>query len=208
METALTDETQAEAKPKPALNPWVEYIPLIIFLVVYNIARQSQPDTAIYLATVVFMVATAAAMAWSWLKIKRLPPMLIVTGVIVTVFGGLTLYLQDPTFIKMKPTMIYVLFAAALLGSALFGYKILKPIIGGVLTLPDAGWHTLAVRFALMYLAMAALNEYIWRNYSEAFWVNFKLMGFVPIFLVFTIAQIYLIGKKYPGAMATSKAED
>jgi len=204
----LTDETEAAAPKKSGSNPWVEYIPLIIFLVVYNVGRQYEPDNAIYLATMVFMVATLLALAWSWFKEKRLPPMLIVTGVIVTVFGGLTLYLQDPTFIKMKPTMIYVLFAAALMGSTLFGFKILRPLLGGFLTLPDAGWHALSIRFGLMYLALAALNEYIWRNYSEAFWVNFKLVGFVPIFLVFTAVQIYLIGKKYPGSMRTSEAED
>ena len=204
----MTNETEAVAKKKSGNNPWVEYLPLVIFLVVYNVARQFEPDTAIYLATVVFMVATLIALAWSWFRDNRLPPMLIVTGVIVTVFGGLTLYLQDPTFIKMKPTMIYVLFAAALLGSAVFGFKILRPLLGALLSLPDAGWHTLAVRFGLMYLGMAALNEYIWRNYSEAFWVNFKLMGFVPIFLVFSAAQIYLIGQRYPGSMKTEDDAD
>jgi intracellular septation protein len=179
--------------PKKSNNIWVDIGPVVVFMVVYNLARRFAADDAIYIGTGVFMVATVLALAYAWIKERRVPGMLIVTASVVLVFGGLTLYLQDPNFIKMKPTMIYLLFSYALLGSAAFGFNILQRPLGHILKLPEDDWHRLAIRFGLFFQFLAVLNEYIWRNYSEAFWVNFKLFGFIPLTLGFTILQIMLV---------------
>jgi len=150
-----------------------------------------------------------AAMIASYVVVRHVPMMAIVTAVIVLVFGTLTLVLHDETFIKVKPTIIYGLFAAILGGGLLFGRSFIAILFNQMFNLTPKGWRVLTMRWALFFLGMAVLNEVIWRTQSTDFWVAFKLFGAVPITMVFAITQMPLI-KRYhlePATLEASEAE-
>ncbi len=167
---------------------WFDLGPLIIFFVTYKVA-------GILWATGIFMVATIAALSLSYMAEKRLRIMPVITLVLVMFFGGLTLYFKDSTFIKMKPTAIYLLFASALGGGALFRQYYLKVVFDGAFDMPDAIWRTLTWRWAAFFVALALLNEAIWRNFSESTWVSFKVFGFLPLTFGFALANMPLMLK-------------
>ena len=147
----------------------------------------------IFVATALFMVATALALAVSWALTRTLPIMPLVSGVVVFVFGALTLYLQDDIFIKMKPTIVNTLFGAVLLGGLVFGKALLGYVFDSAFHLDAEGWRTLTLRWGLFFLLLAVLNELVWRNFSTDTWVAFKVWGIMPITLVFTFSQMPLI---------------
>jgi intracellular septation protein len=144
-------------------------------------------------ATVVLMIAVVVSLALSYKWERRVPLMPMVTAVMVLIFGGLTIALRDPVFIKMKPTIVNCLFSAALFVGLLFKKPFLQPLLGHALQLRDDGWRILTWRWAFFFLFLAALNEVIWRNFSEEFWVSFKAWGMFPITLVFALLQVPLI---------------
>jgi intracellular septation protein len=210
----MTDRQDAPGQPAPAaegLQPasraenhralgqgvklLVEMGPIAIFMIVYNVAQRAMKDQAIFVATGVFMVATLLAIGYAWFKERRLPPMLAVTAVIVLIFGGLTIYLRDALFIKIKPTIINTLWAAAIFGGLLVKRNIWKLLFGPAFTLTDPTWRTLAIRWGLFFLFLAGLNEAVWRNTSEAFWANFKFWGVLPLTVGFAMLQLPLIMK-------------
>ena len=117
----------------------------------------------------------------------------VVTAVVVTVFGGLTLWLNDPTFIYLKPTIVNLLFAGALIVGQLMGRPLIKMLLGEHLKLTDEGWNKFTVRWILFFLFVAALNEFVWRNFPEDTWVTFKVFGILPLTLVFALMQVGLI---------------
>jgi intracellular septation protein len=162
--------------------------PLILFFVTYKFA-------GIFWATGVLMLGVSAALLVGWINEKRFRVMPVITLVLVLFFGGLTLYFQNSTFIKMKPTAIYLLFALALGGGAVFGQYYLKVVFDGAFHMPDAVWRTLSWRWAGFFIALAGLNEAIWRNFSESVWVNFKVFGLLPLTLVFAFANMPLMMK-------------
>lgn len=147
----------------------------------------------IFIATGLFMIATALALAVSWLLTRSLPIMPLVSGVVVFVFGGLTLWLQDDVFIKMKPTIINTLFGAVLLGGLFFGKSLLGYVFDSAFRLDAEGWRKLTLRWGLFFLLLAVLNEIVWRSFSTDFWVVFKVWGIMPITLLFTFSQMPLI---------------
>ncbi len=147
----------------------------------------------IFVATGLFMVATALALAVSWALTRTLPIMPLVSGVVVFVFGALTLYLQDDIFIKMKPTIVNTLFGAVLLGGLVFGKALLGYVFDSAFHLDQQGWRALTLRWGLFFLLLAVLNELVWRNFSTDTWVAFKVWGIMPITLVFTFSQMPLI---------------
>ncbi|MEP0233598.1 septation protein A [Roseibium sp.] len=149
----------------------------------------------IFLATAAFMVAIAISLVASLALTKRLPVMPLITGVVVLVFGGLTLWLHDDLFIKLKPTIINCLFGAVLLGGLLFGKSLLGYVFDSAFKLTDEGWRVLTWRWGLFFFVLAAINEIVWRNFSTDFWVNFKVFGVMPITLLFTMTQLPLIQK-------------
>src|ERR1043166_1873154 len=174
------------ANARPAL-----FTPLIGPLLPAAVA--SGERAGIFAATAVFMVAILIALTVSYALTRHLPVMALVTAVVVVVFGSLTLVLQDETFIKMKPTIIYVLFGALLLGGLLFNKPLLAVVFDAVFDLTDEGWRKLTLRWAIFFLALALLNEMIWRTQTTDFWVSFKVFGVVPLTFVFAALQYPLL---------------
>lgn len=193
---------------RPALTKLaLELGPLVVFFIVNAQGERildavpafktwfSQP---IIFATAVFMVAMAISLALSKLILKRIPVMPLVTGAVVLVFGGMTLYFQDATFIKLKPTITNVLFGSVLLGGLVFGHSLLRYVFGEVYRLKDRGWYLMTLRWGLFFFALAALNEIVWRNFSDDFWVSFKVWGIMPLTMIFTMSQIPLLTRYAP----------
>src|SRR6201988_306555 len=178
----MMDKTQ----PHPLFKLVTELGPLIVFFVV-------NAKFHLFAATGAFMVAIVAAMIASYVVTKHIPTMALVTGAIVLVFGTLTLVLHDETFIKMKPTIVYGLFAAVLGGGLLFGRSFIAIMFDQMFNLTARGWRILTARWALFFFAMAILNEVIWRTQSTDFWVGSKAFGVIPLTMGFAIAQMPLI---------------
>ena len=174
------------AKASPWIRPTVDYGPLAVFFAVYWLSD-------LMTATLAIMIATAAALALSYVSERRLPPMPLVTAVVVGVFGGLTLWLEDETFFKMKPTIVQILFAAVLFAGLLFKRPLLKPLLGSAWPLDEAGWNKLSSRFAWFFVAMAGLNEAVWRTQSTDFWVTFKVFGIMGLTFVFVVSQVFFM---------------
>lgn len=147
----------------------------------------------LFIATALFMVAVAISLTVSWLLTRSLPMMPLVSGVVVFVFGALTLYLQDEVFIKMKPTIVNTLFGVVLLGGLFFGKSLLGYVFDSAFKLDAEGWRKLTLRWGIFFLFLAVLNEVVWRAFSTDFWVAFKVWGTMPITILFTLSQMPLI---------------
>ncbi|HWT30213.1 MAG TPA: septation protein A [Propylenella sp.] len=189
------------AELNPFLKLALELGPLVVFF--FANARGEQIAAAfpalgalggpIFVATALFIVATLIALAVSLALTRRLPIMPFVTSIVVLVFGGLTLWLQDDVFIKMKPTIVNVLFGTILLGGLMFGRPLLGYVFDSVFRLTDEGWRKLTFRWGLFFFVLAALNEVVWRSFSTDVWVSFKVFGILPLTVVFTLTQMPLI---------------
>ncbi|MGB3273040.1 MAG: septation protein A [Xanthobacteraceae bacterium] len=175
--------------PHPLFKLATELGPLLVFFL-------ANAKFGLFVATAVFMAAVVAAIVASYAVTRHVPVMALVTALVVLVFGALTLYLHDETFIKMKPTIIYALFALALGGGLLAGRSFIAILFDQVFDLTAAGWRKLTLRWAVFFVAMALLNEIVWRTQSTDFWVAFKLFGFVPLTMIFAIAQMPLINRE------------
>ncbi|MDA7552046.1 septation protein A [Candidatus Pelagibacter sp.] len=143
-----------------------------------------------------FIVATIIALGIVWFLEKKIPLVPLIGGILITFFGGLTIYFDNPIFIYIKPTIINILFGFALLFGKYFTKEpVLKKIMGKSILLTDVGWELLNKRWMYFFFALALLNECVWRTQSEEFWVNFKVWGLLPITFIFTAFQIKLINK-------------
>ncbi len=167
----------------------VEFGPLLVFFF-------ANSRYGIYTGTGAFMVATVISLIASQILLGRIAVMPLITSIFVLVFGGLTLWLQDDHFIKMKPTIVNGLFAAILFGGLMTNRIFLKIVFGDVMKLSEEGWRLLTLRWAVFFVFLAALNEVMWRGFSTDTWVAFKVFGIMPITFVFALAQIGLL-KKY-----------
>jgi len=178
---------------KPQLNPLLKLAldlgPLALFFF-------ANTRYGIFVATATFMIAVLAALAVSFVMTRQLPIMPVVTAIIVVVFGGLTLILHDATFIKVKPTIIYALFGAILIGGLVFNKPLLGIVFDSMFDLTDEGWRKLTLRWAFFFLVLAVLNEIVWRNTSTNVWVDFKVFGVTPLTLIFGALQVPLL-KRY-----------
>ena len=172
----------------PTLKLVLDIGPLILFFA-------TNAKFGIYVATATFMAAVLIALAVSYTLTKHVAVMPFVTAVIVLVFGGLTLVLHDDLFIKLKPTIIYVLFGGTLLGGLAFGKPLLGMVFDSVFHLREEGWRKLTWRWALFFFALATLNEIVWRTQTTDFWVSFKLFGVVPLTFLFAALQVPLLTK-------------
>ena len=157
--------------------------PLLLFLAVFQYF-------GIFVATGTFMVAIIVALALGYIFERRILPMPLVTAVLVIVFGGLTLYLRNDTFIKMKPTVLYATFSLVLIGGLLFNRLLIKYVLVEAFSLSEQGWRGLTWRWATFFLFLAVLNEVVWRHYSTSTWVWFKVAGVLPLTLLFALLQI------------------
>ena len=172
------------------MNPWLRILfdlgPLVVFFLV-NMAG------GIYWATGAFMVAIAFTLGLGYVRERKISPMAAVTAVVVLLFGTLTLALEDETFIKIKPTIIYLLFASILLIGLITGRTYIKYLFQAAFTLDESGWRKLTLRWGLFFVALAIVNELVWRNFSTDFWVAFKLWGAAPATFIFALLQTPLV---------------
>lgn len=169
-----------------------DLFPVILFFVAFKFF-------GIFTATAVAIVATIAQIIYVKIRHGVVEKMLLISGVIITVFGGATLLLKDPTFIQWKPSILYWLFAAGLLGAQLFFNKNpMRSMMGKQIQLPDAVWSKLNIAWAMLFVALGFLNLYVAFNYSQDTWVNFKLFGITGIMFVFIIVQTLFISKYLP----------
>ena len=180
---------------KKQLNPFLKLVldlgPLLLFFF-------ANAKLGIFWATGVFMAAVLVSLVVSYVLIRRLPVMAVVSAIIVTVFGGLTIALENDTFIKVKPTIIYLLFAGILFGGLIFKKPLLEIAFDQVFHLTEEGWRKLTMRWAVFFLALAVLNEIVWRNFSTDTWVSFKVFGALPLTFVFAMLQMPLLNKYAP----------
>jgi intracellular septation protein len=163
--------------------------PLAVFFIFYT-------RSGLQASILPFMVATVIAVLFSYILEKKIPIMPTVGAGIVLLFGGLTIYFDNDIFFKMKPTIINILFAIILYGGILINKPLLKYLLGAALKLEEAGWKILTQRWIGFFIALAVLNEIVWRTQSTDIWVNFKVFGILPITFIFTMTQFPLI-KKY-----------
>ena len=186
---AVSEEAAPEIDPNQLYKLLLEAGPLVVFFVTNAYAK-------IFWATGAFMIATTIALVVSRVVFKRIPLMPLVGGVFVLGFGAVTLALQDEFFIKIKPTVVNLMFASILFVGLMFGQSLLKYLFGEVFQLQERGWRLLTFRWACFFIFLAILNEFIWRSFSTDFWAGFKLFGVMPITMVFAISQVGLL-KKY-----------
>jgi intracellular septation protein len=172
------------------LKPAIDYGPLAVFFAAYV-------SLGLMAATAALVVASLIALLLAWVMERRVPLVPLITAIIVVVFGGLTLWLQDETFIKMKPTSVQALFALILLGGLAFGRSLLKPLLGQMMPpMSDAAWRQFTLRYALFFVVMAGLNELVWRTQSTDFWVTFKVFGLSGLTFLFILSQIPFVGRQ------------
>ena len=168
-----------------------DFGPLMVFFFFYY---NSNKDLKVAIPP--FIIATLLALTIVWLIEKKIPMVPLIGGILITLFGGLTIYFNNPVFLYIKPTIINILFALALLlGKYFTDEPLLKKMMGKSIFLTDEGWNLLSKRWILFFFVLALVNELVWRTQSEEFWVNFKVWGILPITFVFTAFQISLINK-------------
>ncbi len=187
----------ATEKPLPPLAKLVlEIGPLVLFFLVNAYADRwglASPERRLFPATAIFVVATVIALGINYALVRKLPVMPVVSGVVVVVFGGLTLALDSELFIKLKPTIVNTLFGLTLLGGLYFRKPLLAIVLDSMFELTEEGWRKLTFRWAMFFFVLAALNEIVWRTQTTDFWVSFKVFGIMPLTIVFALAQTPLL---------------
>ncbi len=179
---------QDKAQLNPLAKLALDIGPLVLFFM-------ANSRFGIFAATAVFMIAIVIALIVSYLLIKRWPIMPLVSAAIVLVFGGLTLVLHDDLFIKLKPTIIYLLFAGTLIGGLIFRKPFLSIVFDSMFHLTDEGWRKLTIRWTAFFLFLAVLNEIVWRTQTTDTWVSFKVFGVVPLTFIFAVLQYPILTK-------------
>ena len=176
---------------KSLLKFITDFGPLLIFFVVY-----SKSGKNLSAAIPPLIVATIIALLISYIIEKKIPYVPLIDGIIISIFGGLTLYFDNPVFLYLKPTIINILFGLILAFEGFFTKeRLMKKMLGRSVSLSDEGWRLLTIRWIFFFFSLAVLNEYVWRTQTEEFWVNFKVWGILPITFVFTAFQIFLINR-------------
>ncbi|OLP56094.1 septation protein A [Rhizobium rhizosphaerae] len=201
----MTFESDVKSTPAerahPLLKMALELGPMLIFFfanlrgpwLIEKVPALAVLGGPLLVATGLFMAATVISLVVSKILLGHLPIMPFVSGIVVVIFGTLSIWLQNETFIKMKPTIVNTLFGAVLLGGLLFGRSLLGYVFNAAFQLDEEGWRKLTLRWGLFFLVLAVMNEVVWRNFSDDFWVAFKVWGTMPITIAFTLAQMPLI---------------
>ena len=168
-----------------------DFGPLLVFFGFYY---NSGKDLKIAIPP--FIVATIISLVIVWFLEKKIPMIPLIGGILITLFGSLTIYFNNPIFIYIKPTIVNIIFGVGLfLGKFFSDEPLLKKILGNSLKINDEGWNILSNRWILFFFSLAILNEFVWRTQSEEFWVNFKVWGLLPITFIFTAFQVGLINR-------------
>ena len=174
----------------PWIKPTVDYGPIAVFFLAYV-------KFDLLVATAALMAATAAVLVVSLVVERRVPMMPLITAAVVGVFGGLTLWLKDETFIKMKPTIVQAVISVILLGGLTLRRSLLKPVMGAAWPMDDNGWRRLTLRFGFFFAVMAVLNEVVWRTQTTDFWVTFKVFGLMGLTFLFGMCQMPLLHRHH-----------
>jgi len=183
----------AKAEPQGGAKLLIDLGPLLVFFLV-NFLAPVPAALKVFVATGAFMVAMVAAMLFSAIRYRTISPLLWFSGVMVVILGGLTIWLHDETFIKMKPTVYYVLVAGLLAFGLATKRPLLQAVLGGTYPgLDETGWSKLTRNWAIFFACMAVLNEAVWRNTSTNFWIGFKLWGALPLTFLFAAANIPML---------------
>lgn len=190
----MTDPVKTPPKSDNA-KFWVDMGPVILFVLSYQILLRRGHEGAIYTAGLIFMVAAILGLIYSRIKLGKFSGLLVFTTVIIAVTVGLSYIFQDPRFLYYKPTVMNVAYGVLAIGGVLIGKNLITMMMGEAVQLPRKAWDILAIRWGIFFFVLAGINEYVWRNFSEEFWVNFKLLGFLPLTIIFTAAQIPFILK-------------
>ncbi len=176
---------------KPFVKFVTDFGPLVVFFFFYY-----NSDKNLKIAIPPFILVTLISLMFVWIIEKKIPMVPLISGILITLFGGLTIYFDNAIFLYIKPTIINILFGLALLlGKFFTDEPILKKIMGKSLSLAPEGWDLLNKRWIYFFFGVAILNECVWRTQSEEFWVNFKVWGLLPITFIFTAFQVPLINK-------------
>ncbi len=191
----MNDQTPLPGQKKPDSNFMVDFGPVLIFVILYNYLRRSDPDGAIYIAAIVFTVCAIMALIYSRLRHGKFSGMLMATTGIIILTVGLSLIFKDPRFFYMKPTVVNIIFGLVAIGGVFVKKNVIKLMLNNAFDLPEKIWNQLAFRWGAFFFASAAINEIVWRNFGEAFWANFKLFGFFPLTILFTLSQLPFILK-------------
>ena len=192
-EDTLPPAVKLEGKKK--LPFWIDFGPLLMFFAAFHYLKRNNPDDALIWAAGVLAVAAVAALGYAWLKYKHTSPILIFSTFVIGIFALAAFIFDDKRFVFMKPTVMNAIFGMGILGGVVFKKNVIKMFMGSAFELPDDKWKILAIRWAIFFFAMAVLNEVIWRNFSENFWANFKVFGFLPLTILFTASQIPFMTK-------------
>lgn len=182
----MNDGPTTTRKIKPLQRLALDLGPLLIFFGTFQWA-------GIFAATATFMAAVLVTLVIGYSIERRISPMPVVTAVLVLIFGGLTLYLKNDTFIKMKPTVLYAFFGITLLGGLAFGRLFVKYVFAAAFELSEEGWRKLTWRWGCFFIALAVVNEIVWRSQPTAMWVKFKVFGIIPLIMLFALAQTPLV---------------
>jgi intracellular septation protein len=186
----MTDGQSAASEKRRTINPILKLVlelgPLALFFIAYS-------RLGLFGATGVMMASVLVTLSVSYALLRRIPIMPLVTAIIVVIMGSLTFFFHDETFIKMKPTALYLLFGGALLGGVAFDKPLLPILFDGALNITAEGWRRLTWRWAFFFVALALLNEIVWRTQTTDHWVDFKTFGIMPLMIVFGLAQAPLI---------------
>lgn len=191
MNVEAANAAKMEKEVRPGLRLALDLGPLLIFFAAYYFTSKN-----VFIATGIFMAATAVAMLISWMKTGKVSAMLLFSGVMVLGFGGLTIWLHDESFIKIKPTLYYVMVAGILLFGLFTRKPTLKLVLGHAYPgLSERGWTLLSRNWAIFFLVLAATNELVWRTMSTEFWLGYKLWGALPATIIFAIANLPMLNR-------------
>lgn len=183
-----------------ARKQFLDFAPLVVFFI-------ANWKAGIFWATGIFMAASLAVLAYTYFSTGKIAKVPLASAVLVAVFGGLTLYLQDETFIKIKVTLVNAIFSVLLLGGLAFGRTFIKDVMGEAIQLPDAAWRVLSLRWGIFFAVLAIVNEIVWRNFTTDQWVTFKVFGLMGLTLVFALANAPFMAKHMPNETDNPSAD-
>jgi intracellular septation protein len=192
--------TEAQKEMPQGLKLALDFAPLVAFFVAYKLG-------GVYWATGVIIALTLVSLVVGYMITGKLAKFPLFSGILITVMGGLTLYLHNDTFVKMKPTAANIIFALILGGGLVMNRMFLKDLLGSAVEMPQAAWRTLTWRWAVFFLVLAAANEYVWRMMSEATWVNFKVFGLMGLTLLFAFANAPFMARHMNGEKSNPSAD-